>query len=361
MAQRIQFNLLQGLMFTLLATGSSLAQDQGIQPPSLGQQASYSEYWEQQFLFDDGTFATSQFLITNLPISKHHGIQIGTLVGNSTQAYGGRVIIKNGRPRDGWGFEPTKQSLSIFSHVLAGQHPGYLMRLANTAAELDVLFSAGEDAIELVAPNGPFGLPQITLYAPLSQAFARWRPGPEIGGDAEAIDWIKIGHGHGIGVHVRQTHELHKSIRRWTRMTGTKSSAGVPVPVLHQFVTPRGEASTVLLLLSLSSPPQRFDNVTLIEKKTGTTWNLQASMEGQRIIGTVVIDKPLDHFILKDHLSGIEKLVAGASADIDRTQTIARYTLSLETATGTKQLTGDAIFEDVIVGEGRRKRNRRLR
>jgi hypothetical protein len=339
----------------------SIARDQGIRQPTLSDQPGHSEYWEQQFLFEDDTFVTSQFVITNLPLSKQHGIQVGTLLSENSPAADGRVVIKNGRPRDGWHYDPAEQALTIFSHSLTGKHPGYLMRLQNTSAELDVLFSAREDAIELVAPGGPLGLPAVTLYAPLARAFARWRAGPEIGGAGQAGDWTRIGHGRGFGLHVRQTRELHETVSRWRRLTGTRADSGVLTPVLHQFVTPAGEEHTVLLLLSPFAPAKRLEDVALESTVDGSGWHLRASGGGHTLKGVITPQRPLDHFVLKDQLSGVEQLVAGASADVDRTQTLARYDLNLQGEKGPTRLTGTAIFEDIRTGQPVRKRNRRLR
>ncbi len=71
--------------------------------PQLLDDKYYKEYWEQHFLFDDGTFVTSQFLVANFPwpVGKDHGIMVATVVSPD----GKRTIIKNGRDLGKWGFD----------------------------------------------------------------------------------------------------------------------------------------------------------------------------------------------------------------------------------------------------------------
>lgn len=347
-------------IFLSLVTANE-SQAGGITAPQLTDDGDYSEYWEQLFLFEDGTFATSQFLITNLPLSKHHGIQVATLAGVSVRPFGQRIIIKNGRSRDGWTFDPEDAALNIFTHRLAGQHPGYLLQLKNTAAELDVLFMASHEAIPLVRKETVQSLPEITLYVPQAQSFGRWRAGPEVGGDGEAGSWTRLGYGSGYGLHVRQTKPLHEAVGHWLRLTSTEAAPGTPTPILHSFETPSGDVKSILLLLSPFHAPQRFDTVDLEEIKEGKAWRLSAKNAESAIEGTFSLSQELDRFRLKDHLSGVEQLVAGAAADIDRHQATAAYEFVLTSKAEAKDLSGTAILEAIQVGEGRKKRNRRLR
>ncbi|NVJ99688.1 MAG: hypothetical protein HWE25_16175 [Alphaproteobacteria bacterium] len=356
------FHSIVGLVALVFSTGTIPdVYAGGIVQPQLGDDSNYSEYWEQQFLFEDGTFATSQFLITNLPLSKHHGIQVGTLAGQTVQAFGPRIIVKNGRPRDGWAYDEEGAALNIFTHRLAGTHPGYLLQLKNTAAELDILFMASQEPIPLVEKDNKQGLPEITLYAPQVQSFGRWRAGPEIGGSGTDGTWQRMGYGGGYGLHVRQTRELHRSVSRWLRLTNIEGTRGSSVPLLHSFETPEGETRTILLLLSPFGAPLRFDKVVLDETDDGSAWRITARGAQSTLEGSFTLTSKLDRFRLQDHLSGVEQLVAGAAADIDRHQAVATYQFTLTTPAGSKDLSGKAILEDIKVGEGPKKRNRRLR
>ncbi|MEX0298087.1 MAG: hypothetical protein AB3N28_03395, partial [Kordiimonas sp.] len=234
----------------LLAAYSSSTIAGTIEQPRLYDDSDYNEYWEQQFLFDNGTMVTSQFLIANFPFSKQHGLMVATLKKTGSDA----VIVKNGRKRDGWNFDETEPRLSIFQHELSGNHPGYLVRLDNTAAEVDVLYTSKAEAIPLTLEGNPLGLPELSIYAPTARAEGRWRAGPEIGGAGEEGNWEELGTGGGYGLHVVQKNSLNSSIRRWQRFTAL-SGDGDYAPIIHAFETPKGKHQSTLVLLNKGGEP----------------------------------------------------------------------------------------------------------
>ena len=120
--------LSRGLIAALLSIAYAVPQVAAAGPlvaPSLSDERDYSEYWEQQFLFDNNTLATSQFLIANLPFSKHHGMMVATLKEPDKDV----VVIKNGRKRSGWAFEATEPKMTIFQHQLSGSSPDFNLQL----------------------------------------------------------------------------------------------------------------------------------------------------------------------------------------------------------------------------------------
>lgn len=344
------------LLLVICLSGTVLA-DMGIKEPSLSDKRGYNEYWEHQFLFDDGTFATSQFLIVNFPLSKHHGLQIATLEGPAVSDRNGRIIVKNGRSRSGWDYDSTDAALSIFQHRLSGRSPGFLLELWNTAAEIDILFTSGDEAVTLVPQDNEMGLPAVSVYAPGSRSFGRWRPGPEIGGPGPEGAWRPLGHGNGYGLHVIDDRGADQSLRRWRRITALSGSGGL-LPILHEFTTPSGDMHIVGVLSGGFGAPPRLDGLAITGD--GSQLRVNSQTEGRKLSGTVTLTEPLEDLIVSDLLSGVEQLAAGSLATIKRYRHRARYDLTYETNGATQRLRGEALFETIEVG-GKKKRNRRLR
>ena len=327
-----------------------------IEEPKLLNGSAYSEYWEQQFLFTDKTLVTSQFLITNLPFSKHHGIMVGTLKEPSKES----ITIKNGRKRNGWEYNNLPSAtLSIFQHKLIADEQGYLMQLNNTAAEVDILFTKDYANINLIPDHEARRLPKVTLYAPTAQAYGRWRAGPEIGGAGENGSWNDLGWGFGYGIHVVHTEQPNKQMKKWVRFSGLTEN-GEAAPILHIFETPNGKQTRSLILLQEAKQPIIFEEITF-KPTTPKSWYVSGRYADGTIEGEITISEALETFNLKDQLNAIEKLAAGSMADVARTKYLASYTFNLQTAEGAQHLTGKALMEDILFGEEQKKRPRRRR
>lgn len=339
-----------GMSFTLSVSASS------IDEPRLYEDSDYNEYWEQQFLFGDGTMVTSQFLIANFPFSKQHGLMVATLKRPEENT----VIVKNGRQRDGWNFDASEPKLSIYQHQLAGAHPGYLVRLDNTAAEVDILYTATNGAIPLIDKDNNLGLPEVSLYAPTAKAYGRWRAGPEIGGAGTDGDWQELGAGGGYGIHVVQRENMNASLRRWKRFT-SMDSKGAFEPVLHEFETPKGDEKKILILISKFGDPIRFEDVTLTENGSDKSWKVSAQGNGATLSGTLKANGNIDEFILEDHLNHLEKLAAGSLSDIKRYRYSGEYSMTLTVNGKDHALSGRALAEDIHLGEVKKKKRRARR
>ena len=345
-----------GLLLGTVFAVSQCAAAAPLEAPSLSNQSDYSEYWEQQFLFDNNTVATSQFLIANLPFSKHHGMMVATLKEPGKEA----VIIKNGRKRSGWNFADEEPQLSIFQHQLSGSTPSFKLQLHNTAAELDVNFSAKDDAIALVAADNKLGLPTVTLYAPSATAQARWRDGPEIGGPGPDGAWREIGAGRGYGIHVVQTKAPNAMMKRWRRFTSINSN-GSQEPLLHAFETPDGETHFALLLVSKAGAPSRFDVEDFSFSEDGKSWHVKGYSGDRKLSGEMELGGLLETFNLKDQLNGLEKLAAGSMADVNRLRYTATYEFTITEGEQKTVLRGKALAEDIQMGKVKAKRRRTRR
>lgn len=316
--------------------------------PILSDERDYAEYWEQQFYFETGALLTSQFLITNLPISKHHGLMIASLKLPDQPA----VIIKNGRGREGWNIDSGNKKLSIFQHELEGRYPGYMLQLSNTAAEVDTLYNARLEPIELVAEDNELNLPHITLYAPWARSFARWRPGPEVGGQGPDGEWLPLGYGTGYGIHVVQNSPLARTLRRWVRVTPIQSE-GAYAPIIHHFETPSGPTRTETILVPRFGKPIKLGGVVI------NSYEAQIlTLEGDGISGAVTVDKDIEAFLIADQLNGIEKLVAGSLADIERYRRLVSYSLEVQVDGITHLISGTALLEEILIGKERVNRRR---
>jgi len=320
--------------------------------PQLLNDSDYSEYWEQQFLFDDQTLVTSQFLIANLPFSKHHGMMVATLKQPEKKA----IVIKNGRKRGGWAYDPMVPSLNIFQHTLKGVGPDFSMSLHNTAAELDVTFTTAAQGIAITSAGNKFGLPQITQYAPTAVASGRWRPGPEIGGVGPDGTWHDLGHSAGYGLHVVQK-TSPKNLRQWRRLIGTNSNNGY-LPILHVFDAPDGGRHVVMILVSQSGETIAFQDTAF---ESGALWAVKSHSNNTAIEGKITLNGQLELFNLKDQLSAIEQLAAGSMADVRRQRYTASYSLKYTKDNMDILINGNAIAEDIILGEAKPERRRRRR
>jgi hypothetical protein len=355
MLMRSSQNMLCAILFTLSFALVPAIGDQ-IQAPILLEKSDYTESWDQQFLFENNTVISSQFLIVNLPFSKFHGMMVATL----KEPQKAVVVIKNGRRRSGWNFSAEERKLTIFQHQLSGASPGYLMRLHNTTAEVDLLFTTPAQAISLVEGGGKLGLPKITLYAPPARAFARWRPGPEIDGPGEDGEWNQIGDGFGYGLHIVQTKPMNATIKRWRRFTGDRAENGYR-PVLHVIDTPKGKREMVMLLFPPFGKPARFNVTEFAVAADEKSWHFEAHNGDNTLSGTIALTAFLENFTLKDQLNGIEKLAAGSLADVSHDHHAATYKLSLNEQGITTILEGRAMAEDVRMGKAKPKRRRTRR
>ena len=319
--------------------------------PALSEQPDYAEYWEQQFYFETGALLTSQFLIANLPLSKHHGLMVASLKIPGEPP----VIIKNGRKRDGWFYAREDPELSIFQHRLKGTFPGFLTQLNNTAAEVDVLFNAKHAAIDIIAPGNDLGLPAVTLYATGARAFGRWRAGPEIGGAGENGSWQALGHGEGFGLHVIQDKPLGSVLRRWVRLTPLQADTDYEL-MFHRFETPSGKSLNKFYLL------QKFKEPVLLDV-SGVKFEEDNSMRclsSARMTGTITISNEIETFLVADQLNGIERLVAGSLANISRYRSLVSYDFDVVLNSKSQSVSGTAILEEILVdAEKKSRRNRR--
>ena len=325
--------------------------------PTLSKGSGYNEYWEQQFLFDGDILLTSQFLITNIPLSRNHGIMLASIKEPNAPS----LLIKNGRSRSGWSHNAEIPLLAIFQHELKGPFPNYQLTLDNTAAQAIVDFKTLANPIELMASDNPDNLPAITLYIPAAVATGKWRKGPANRAGDSYGDWHQLTNGSGYALHARQTAESSTSLSRWIRLNGLVQRANERVPILHQFHKRDGSKHTILLILKNGEIEARFEGVELKDSSSSDTLVIRAMDSEWQIKGTIIKRKLLEEFNIEDHLNGVEKLVAGPTVKVERQRFVTSYNISIASEQGVELLSGDALMEDIILPQPKQSKRRRVR
>lgn len=325
----------------------------------------YKEYWEQHFLFDDGTFVTSQFLAANFPwpVGKDHGIMIATVV----KPDGTRTIIKNGRDLGKWGFDPDKFSLYIHTHRVkqeAGQHDLHLM--ADDKNEVNVTGAATTLPFEHPRYKNGKNVMESAFYLPFFEGQGNWKltPGkkqPFTNGEGTV---------QGFGTHVLLNGRLEDLVKNWLRVSGLRGDGTEPIPLLSAIERPDGERDIILNLKNPKGDLTVFTDVkvTYEDFKKGhknssypTVIKISARNCSDTITGSIRLTRKIDHFNIMDHLNFFERGFARSRAATVHYRYIAEYDLDYVTEQGSQKLTGKAFseFSDILPPKKKKKRKKR--
>ncbi|NOZ43385.1 MAG: hypothetical protein GXP02_09555 [Alphaproteobacteria bacterium] len=335
-------------------------------PQMLGDQY-YKEYWEQNFIFDDGTFVTSQFLVANFPwpVGKKHGIMIATVV----RPDGQRLIIKNGRNLGGWGFDPKKFNIFIYTHRLSSKGDKDVIHLGTVGQ--DVIDITGKSA---VAPldhkrfSADGGYMDSSFYLPYFNGEGRWK----IRWDKKQPFVTGAGRVQGFGTHVLFTGKVETLLKSWLRVRGLRQKDRQSVPFLSSIQRPNGSRDIIFTLKKPDGKLVRFSNITLKYKdiRAGnnkssfpTVVDITASNDNGRLTGTIHFSRKIDYFNINDHLNFFERSFAGSRASVTNYRYIADYNMVYSTAQGSEKLTGRALseYQDVLPPAKKKRRRRRGR
>lgn len=350
--------ILTGLLLCapLLALAKEAPRLEAHKPLLLGSK-NYTEYWDQYFIFEDGTLLTTQFLVGTFPFMKHKGILLSTLV----KPDGTRYVIKNGRKRKDWSFDEDKLDLRIYQHRLAREGDKYILNLHNSVGEVRLDFTSppGFDLPALSPKKGRHML--VNVYAPQITASGQWRPGP-----ADNAPWQPLVGGQGFGMHVLLDSAIDNFMEGWIRVFGM----GREKIILSTIIRPDGKYDTVLKLYQGDQLIHDFKNVDLEisemakDKKMGDyprRLTLHAKDAGATLEGSISFTKKLDHFRLSDHLSTIERMLSKIFPSLIRYRYLADYNIVYKDAAGEKQITGKALGEyaDIVPALTPKKKKRR--
>lgn len=359
------------MLLLLVSTGSSHAEAAGnfqVPPmtPALLDDDNYSEFWQQVFLFEDGTFVTSEFLILNLGFSTHHGIMLSTLV----RPNGDRYIIKNGRTRSGWNYQSDPFSIQIYQHSLASSPEGLVLNLHNSTAQVNLnLTTVAQpwDAVRYEA--GRNGWQEVTFYAPALLAEGYWTPGPASGLDETDQIPIELKGGYGYGVHSIQSAKLHEIMSSWLKVFayGNENQAR---PFINSIVRQDGIEENTMTLYQGGLADQTFENIEMhivdTQEIEGTlvpyVIEVTASDGATSLSGTLQLSEILETFVLNDHLNMLERAAARSEPKLKRYRFRAEYDFVIVGNDTTVEITGNALSEyiDVVPPQAApRRRSRR--
>lgn len=371
---KLVFIALSGLLALFFINGHVFAMDHT--KPQLQEDKNYKEYWEQHFLFEDGTFVTSQFLVANFPwpVGKDHGIMIATVVNPD----GKRTIIKNGRNLGEWGFNPEKFDIFIHTHRLSGQDGKNTIYLgADDKNEIDVKVTSQISPQDFkIFDDADFkdedAQMNSAIYLPYFKGEGSWRILKNIDQNEEQIFETGKGKVQGFGTHVLINGDLEDVLTNWLRVSGLSGADQQPIPFLSSIIRPDGEKDIILTLLDKTGKVTKFSDVTLEykdiiqeDKKTSypTVIVVKANNDHESLRGTIHLNKKIDHFNINDHLNFFEKGFASSRASVANYRYIADYDFKYNTAAASQRLTGKALseYQDILPPSRAKKIRKRKR
>ena len=339
--------------------------------PELRDAQEYKEYWDQYFVFEDGTLLTTQFSVLNLPFNKHRGIVLATLV----RPDGATYIIKNGRAFGDWVYAEDKFDIRFgdeVDHYIRGAYPDYQLKLHNTTAEVELDLTSHLPVALPLLPENSKNLKadkiQMMAYAPYFTATGRFRIGPEVGGE-EHGPWISLGQGAGFGMRVLVNDNLDKLMDTWLRVFSLDNGAG-PELILSSITLPKGAQENMLYLRGAQDIIDGFRDIRVTplvygeDKELGqypVKLPLSAGNGDSMLEGTLTLTKKLEHFRLNDHMGSLERMLAKAYPSLNRYRYIAEYDLVYKTGVGTKKVTGKALSEFVDILSPTVEKKKRVR
>lgn len=324
----------------------------------------YKEYWEQIFLFDDGTLVSSQFVAANFPwpVGKKHGIMVASVIAPD----GKKSIIKNGRNPGGWGFDPEKFDIFIHTHRLKSDGENYDINVGTVGRNLvKVKGKMDMPSLDHGKIESKNGFMESATYLPYFQGEGTWiieddKKIPAVSGGGKV---------QGFGIHAIYTDPVEKLLKSWYHVSGLQGQDNdQPVPFLSAIEKTDDSHDIVLTLKNSTGELTRFSDVSIEykEMKKGkkkssypTVIEVKAENGAESLIGTFRLTRKIDHFNFNDHLNFLERSFTRSRASITNYRYIADYDLSYVTASGTQKLNGKALSEYQDVQPPKKKRSSR--
>ncbi len=324
----------------------------------------YKEFWEQHFLFDDGTFVSSQFTVANFPwpVGKEHGIMVATLV----RPDGKRTIIKNGRDLGKWNFDSQKFDLFIHTHRIKRVGDKIDFHIGKVDHnDVDVTGKMNVPAIDHARIENKKGFMESSFYLPYFAGEGSWKiqlnkKQPFVSG---------AGGVQGFGTHVLFTGPVGTLLKNWLRVSGLRQQDNdQPTPFLSVIEKLDGSHDIVLTLKDAAGKLTRFSEVNIeyqdikkLKKKVSypTVIKLKANKGEENLTGTIRFTRKIDHFNINDHLNFFERSFAKSRASVTNFRYIAEYDLSYVTASGSQKITGKALSEYQDIQPPKKKKKSR--
>lgn len=336
--------------------------------PLMLQDKFYKEYWEEHFLFDDGTFVTAQFLVANFPwpVGKEHGIMLATVVTPD----GKRTIIKNGRNFGEWGFDAHKFDIFIHNHWLKSKDGVYEFYMAaGDKSKVTNRVTSAIAPLDHARFENKAGQLESSFYLPYFEGEGTWQIFQDIDKPLKA----GAGKVQGFATHVVINGRLEGLLKGWLRMSGLRGNDDQPVPFLSAMTRADGTEDIILTLKSGKADLTKFTEVKLDYKdiingddrsSSPTRIDVKARNGKETVTGTIHFKRKIDHFNISDHLNFFEGSFAASRASVTNYRYIADYDLIYTTEGGESQhLTGQALSEyaDILPPKREKKKKRRRR
>jgi len=335
--------------------------------PQLLDDKFYKEYWEQHFLFEDGTFVTAQFLAANFPwpVGDDHGIMIATVV----KPDGTRTIIKNGRDLGKWGFDAEKFSLFIHTHRLKQEDGIYDLHVgAPDKNAVNATFSSAALPLDHMKFKRKKASMESSIYLPFFEGSGNWQVQQ---GEKEPL-LTGAGKIQGFASHVLITGRLERVLNSWLRVGGLSGADNQPMPFLSAQERPDGSRDIILALKNAAGEITKFSDISIDyqdiqqaphKSSYPTVIKVMGHSETESLSGTIRLSRKIDHFNIYDHLNFFERSFAMFRASVANYRYIADYDLLHTTAAGSQKLTGKALseYQDILNPREKKKPRRKKR
>ena len=360
--------LIAVVVFILGCLGPFALQAMDNTKPLMLEDKYYKEYWEQYFLFEDGTFVSSQFTVANLPwpVGKEHGILVATVVSPE----GERTIIKNGRNPDKWGFDPEKFDLSLHTHRLKSDGDTYNFHIGTEGTNVyDIIGKTEVFALDNGRVIGKKGYMDSSIYLPYFDGTGSWNVRP----DKKQPFATGAGKVQGFGTHVLFTGRVETLLKSWLRVNGLRrEDNSQPLPFISAIENLDGSKTVTLTLKKATGEVKNFSDIRIEYKdfKEGkkkstypTVIELTAEHEGETLSGTIRFTRKIDHFNINEHLNFLERSFTRTRASVTNYRYIADYDLSYVTEKGATKLTGKALseYKDILPPKKKKSKRRKRR
>ena len=364
-------------LVVLVAPASAFAEKeilvQDKQIPALKDDKNYKEYWEQYFVFEDGSLLTTQFTILNLPFMTHRSLMLATF----TRPDGTKYIIKNGRKRDDWEYSPGQLNIQMndgIEHYIRKTADGYQLKLHNTTGELELELKSPLPPLQSLNGNNKYrrdGKIEAVAYAPYLTATGRFRPGPEATGTEQDGPWEDLGTATGFGMRVFLEESIEKMMDSWLRVFSIDNGSE-PELMLSSITLPNRKQDNKLYLRQGDKVIGNFHDIKLVVKETAedpdlgdypTKLRLVALNGTSSLQGTITVTRKLEHFRMNDHMSSIERMLAQVYPSITSYRYVADYNLVYSGPDGVREITGKALsdYADVLPPSVKKKHTRKKR
>ena len=362
------FLALTACLFSMAPVADDIAWDpaSGAPPifePAFLTQKDYNEAWEFFFHFGDGAFVSLQMSVFNIGKGDHRTLVIGKL----TTPEGTELVLKNGRSRDRWSYEPGKFDLRVENHHFYRDGDDFKLVIKNVNGEIEIT------GTPVMAPwdigytarqkdrRGNEDFQYVSVFAPRMVATGRYRLSPEGREDAEGEPWIDLPAGTGMGLRQVTSMDLAKLLKAWIRISpiqnGDTSDANGVMPVFNLFVSNGDDMKHRAALFRddmLVTGEIQFSTPVLVDLPDDLTdccdISIPVSAEGlgRKVKGRIDLTSHIQSFRLVDVLSTGDRFLARFKKSPVHNRFMIDYDLVIDADGIQEHVTGTGFADRVI-------------